>query len=130
MSKVLLISNDISLQNIISSNLILKNYQIVNFSASNDSLDIMSQVCVVNPFILILDDDFTNPITPHLLSSIRKVSPKLNTIFVTSDSSLEIGRKIHSIGVKFYMIKPIARQKLNEFLKSIEKENQKQFIIQ
>lgn len=130
MIKVLLISNDINVQSITTTNTLSKNYQFINYSSSNDPLDIMSQVCVVNPSTLILDDDFTHPKTEHLLSSINKVHPKISTIFITSDSSLEIGRKIHSIGVKFYMIKPISEQKLSEFLKSIDKENQKQFINQ
>lgn len=130
MIKVLLISKDKNLQILKDNEYLSEIYQFINYFSSSDSLDIMSQVCVTNPSILILDDDFTNPETPHLLSSIKKVHPKLNTIFITSDSSIEIGRRIHSIGVKFYMIKPVSEKKLSEFLKSIVKENQKQFINQ
>lgn len=122
MIKILLISVDTELKLFINNNFRSPNYQIIVFNTTNDPLEVMSQVFNINPSILILDDDFTGPDSAHLLSSIKKAKSKLNTIFITSDSSLELGRKIHSIGVKFYMIKPVSEFKICEFLKSIERE--------
>jgi response regulator of citrate/malate metabolism len=122
MIKVLLISIDKNFKSLIEKKYHNPNYHFINFCSTTDSLDIMSQVCTINPSILILDDDFLGNDSLHLLQSIKKVNPKLNIIFTTSNTSLELGRKIHSIGVKFYMIKPISEFKFYEFLKAIEKE--------
>jgi response regulator of citrate/malate metabolism len=82
----------------------------------------MSQVFGVNPSVLILDDDFLQNMSEHLLRSIKKANSKLSIIFITSNTSLEFGRIINSIGVKHYLMKPITENEMQEYLNSIIKE--------
>ena len=119
MVKILLISTDNLLQTFLEKNRNEEENHYLNFSASNDPLDIMSHVCSSNPSLLILDDDFITPNTEKLLSSIKKVNPKLPIIFITSNTSLELGRAINSIGVKYYLMKPLSDEDLNEFITSV-----------
>ncbi len=122
MIKVLLISIDQTIKFFTEKNYINSEYQFTFFNSTTDPLDIMAQVCSINPSILILDDDYINPNSIHLLSSIKKVNPKLSIIFITSNTSLELGREINSIGVSYYLMKPITENEFNAFLKSLVKE--------
>lgn len=122
MVKVLLISVDQTIQSFTEKSQGNQEYQFTVFNSTTDPLDIMSQVCSINPSILILDDDFINPNSVRILSSIKKVNPKLSVIFVTSNTSLELGRQINSIGVKFYLMKPISENVFHEYLKSANKQ--------
>jgi DNA-binding response OmpR family regulator len=119
MVKLLLISNDYSLQNFLEKNSKDSEFYFSPYSVSNDALDIMSHVCSNNPSLLIIDDDFVKPISERLLASIKKVNPKLPIIFITSNTSLELGRAINSIGVKYYLMKPLSDEDLREFITSI-----------
>lgn len=129
MMKIVIISIDETLKNFYSREDIDLKYQFITYNSTKDSLDLMAQICSINPSALILDDDFISPNSAHLMESIKKVSPNLKTIFITSNSSVELGKKIYSIGVKFYMIKPISEFKLSEYLKSIEKEETKNNLL-
>lgn len=122
MIKVLLISVDKTIKFFTEKNYNNPNYNFTTFCSTTDPLDIMSQVCSVNPSILILDDDFINPNSVHLLNSIKKVNPKLSVIFLTSNTSLDLGRQINSIGVKYYLMKPISENDFHEFLESTNKQ--------
>jgi response regulator of citrate/malate metabolism len=122
MIKVLLITIDKAIKFFTEKNYSSPEYQFTFFNSTTDPLDIMAQVCTINPTILILDDDYINPNSIHLLSSIKKVNPKLSIIFITSNTSLELGREINSIGVSYYLMKPISEHEFNEFLKSLVKE--------
>jgi two-component system, response regulator YesN len=122
MIKVLIISVDQTIKFFVEKNYDDPKYQFITFSSTKDPLDIMSQICSINPSILILDDDFINPNSVHLLGAIKKVNPKLSIIFLTSNTSLDIGRKINSIGVKYYIMKPITDKEFQEFLKSVNKQ--------
>ena len=95
-----------------------------NFSNSLDPLDIASEIFSINPSLLIIDDDFTAPNSAKILESLKKVNSKLQIIFITSDTGLELGRKINKIGVKYYLIKPIEKESLNQFIKSVKTENE------
>ena len=125
MLKILIISVDQNLKSFSERNFNNPDFQIITYCSTTDPLDIMSQVCSTNPSILVLDDDFINPNTVHLLTSIKKVNPKLSIIFITSNTSIELGRQIHSIGVKFYLMKPYTDNEFTEFLNSIIKEQAK-----
>lgn len=94
------------------------------YDTSTDPLDVISEIASKISNILILDDDFLSPNSAKLLESIKKVSPNLPIIFLTSDTSLELGRKINSIGVKYYLIKPVSESNLREFVKSVKNENE------
>ena len=122
MVKTLLISIDETLKLFMEKNSSATNFQFVSFSSSNDPLDIMSNVCSTNASLLILDDDFVMPNSERLLTSIKKVNPKLSIIFITSDTSIELGRTINSIGVKYYLMKPISDEDLQEYANSLIEE--------
>ena len=119
MIKVLLISIDKEIKRFIESNYTESDLQFTVFNSTTDLLDIMSQVCSFHPSILLLDDDFTTPNSVHLLKNIRKTNPKMSIIFITSDSSYDLGRSVHNIGVTYYLLKPITEIELREYLKSI-----------
>lgn len=89
------------------------------YDGTNYPLDIMSTVCKKNPALLILDDDFVLSGTTHLLRSIRKVKPELDIIFVTSNNSIELGKKISALVVQYYAIKPIPPQELFDSINSL-----------
>lgn len=122
MIKILIISIDQNIKFFSEKNFNNPDFQFITFSSTTDPLDIMSQVCSIHPSILILDDDFISPNSIHLLESIKKVNPKLSVIFVTSNTSLELGRKINSIGVKSYLMKPISESVFHEYLKSANRQ--------
>ena len=122
MIKVLLISVDQNLKSFMEKNYSLPEFQFITFNSSRDPLDLMSQIFSMNPSVLILDDDFLLNMSEHLLRSIKKANPKLSVIFITSNTSLELGRKINSIGVIYYLMKPITEDEFQEFLNSIIKE--------
>jgi two-component system response regulator YesN len=124
MAKMLFISKDnmlIQSLNYTAENL---NCEYYNFSNSIDPLDIASEIFSINPSLLIIDDDFTAPNSAKILESLKKVNSKLQVIFITSDTGLDLGRKINKIGVKYYLIKPIERESLNQFIKSVKTENE------
>lgn len=124
MAKMLFISKDnmlIQSLNYTAENL---NCDYYNFSNSIDPLDIASEIFSINPSLLIIDDDFTAPNSAKILESLKKVNSKLQVIFITSDTGLDLGRKINKIGVKYYLIKPIEKESLNQFIKSVKTENE------
>ena len=79
------------------------------YSGVQNSLDILSFIISGNASLILLDDDFTCPNSVHLLESVRKVNKEQKIIFLTSDDSIDIGKKISSLGVQFYAIKPISK---------------------
>ncbi len=69
-----------------------------------------------------MDDDFISPNSVRLLETLRKSHPKTAIIFITSNTSLELGRTINTIGVNFYLMKPFTE---NEFIVRIQSINNK-----
>jgi len=123
--KTMLISKDPDLIRIITSSDVFSKEKYILMSESKDPLDIMSSVCSKNPTLLILDDDFLKPDTAHILKSIKKVKQNIFVIFITSNSSIDIGREVSQLGIQFYALKPLAKDELIESLKSITKLNSK-----
>jgi DNA-binding response OmpR family regulator len=91
------------------------------FCGASEPLDIMSAVCTQNPALIVLDDDFIQPRSAHLLQSIRKVQKSLDIIFLTSNNSIELGKEITSLAVQYYAIKPISGKELMASINSILK---------
>lgn len=119
--QILIISNDSELINITKCPQNNEDCTIKVFNDSRDPLDIMSTVCLANPTILIIDDDFLKPGTSHILSSIKKIMDQLAFIFVTSNSNIDLGREISQLGVYYYAVKPLEKGSMIEALKSIIK---------
>jgi len=95
------------------------------YSGEKNSLDILSFIISGNTSLLVLDDDFTNPHSVHLLESVRKVKKEQKIIFLTSDNSIDLGKKISSLGVQYYSIKPITVKELIQSINSIFKHESK-----
>ena len=114
--KVLFVSNDMQLLKTWQS-VLTKSSGINNLKAeTNDVLDLMSAICSERPSLLIIDDDFIQPNTGHLLRSVRKVNQSLKIMFITSNTSIDLGREISPLGIYYYTYKPID---INEFTDSI-----------
>ena len=122
MIKILLISIDQTIKSFLDKKYLNSKHQFITFNSTTDPLDIVSQVCTINPSILILDDDFITPESSRILSSIKKVNPKISILFLTSNTSLELGREINSVGVKYYIIKPVSEKDFGDFLDSVKKQ--------
>lgn len=119
--KILLISKDRQILSILNGNDVLGGNQLHIYDQNLDPLDVMSWVCTERPAILILDDDLFKPNSAHILRSIKKIHKNIAIIFVTSDPSIELGREISPIGIKFYALKPLAELEIKEVIKSITK---------
>ncbi|MFH1195989.1 MAG: hypothetical protein V1720_09765 [bacterium] len=92
----------------------------VHFSKENSNpLDILSEYCTVKPSLLILDNDLMQSSTLQILHSIKKIDKNVSTIFITSDSSIELGREITPSGVQFYGIKPLEEKEFFDAINSI-----------
>jgi len=78
------------------------------------------------PSVVIVDDDFMTPNSVTLIESIRNVNQKTKIIFTTSDSSIELGKKVSQLGIYYYNIKPIDKSEFNELLNSIIKSKTQQ----
>lgn len=116
---ILVISNDIELINMVSCPLDVKDCLTKVYNESRDPLDIMSTVCLTNPTILVIDDDFLKPETSHILSSIKKIMQKVAVIFVTSNNNIDLGREVSQMGVYYYALKPLENDAMIDALKSI-----------
>lgn len=90
------------------------------FNNSNNPLDLMTRVCSINPAVLIMDDDFLSPNSAHTLESIKQVNQKTEIIFLTSDTSIELGRSISQLGIHYYGIKPVDKEDLRDAVRSLK----------
>jgi len=117
--QILVISNDKELINTVSCPVEVEDCHIRVYNDSRDPLDIMSTVCLANPTILVIDDDFLKPQTSHILSSIKKIMQKLAIIFLTSNTKIELGREVSQLGVYYYALKPLENDAMMDALKSI-----------
>jgi len=117
--RTLIISDEYSLKNM---NQFLNGYketELTFFSESKDPFVIISKTIDLNPALIVIDDDFTSPNTVQILKSIKTINKKIATIFVTSNSSLELGREVTPLGVQFYAIKPLSVTEIFDSIKSI-----------
>ena len=119
--KTVIISNDNELINIIKNLQEIPENQLGIYSDNPDALEIMSHVCTEHPNTLIIDDDFTKPESAQVLRAIRKVNDKVKIVFISSDSSVELGREISPVGILYHAVKPVEIQEINDLFKSINK---------
>jgi response regulator of citrate/malate metabolism len=125
--RILLISEDTLLQSIVKN--FGENTQ-ASTSVYNDDpkpIKVLSSFLSRQPSVLIVDDDFLKPNSVEILESIRNVNKKTKIIFASSDSSLELGKKVSQLGIYYYAIKPIDESEFKELLDSLLKPKSKQF---
>ena len=119
--KTMLVSKDPELMRIIKSSDVFSKEKYIMISESMDPLDIMSTVCSKNPTLLVIDDDFLKPDSAHILKSIKKVKPNIYIIFITSDSSFDLGKEVSQLGIHFYTHKPLGEKELIDSVRSISR---------
>ena len=119
--KTVIISNDSQLINIIKNLKVIPENQLGIYSDNPDALEIMSHVCTQHPGTLIIDDDFTQPQSAHVLNAIRKVNKNVKIVFISSDTSVQLGREISTAGILYHAVKPVDKQEINELFNSINK---------
>lgn len=117
--KTVIISNDYKLIDSIKNLKVIPENQLGIYSENSDALEIMSHVCTEHPNTLIIDDDFTKPQSAHVLSAIRKVNNKVKIVFISSDSSVELGREVSQVGILYHAVKPVDKEEINELFNSI-----------
>jgi len=129
--KTMLVSKDPELIRIITSSDVFSKEKYIMISESMNPLDIMSTVCSKNPTLLIIDDDFLKPDSAHILKSIKKVKQNIYIIFITSDSSFDLGKEVSQLGIQYYAIKPLDKNELIESVNSISqlKSKRNQFDV-
>ena len=118
--KTVIISNDNQLINIIKNLKLFPENQLGIYSEDADALEIMSHVCTEHPNTLVIDDDFTQPHSAQVLNAIRKVNNNVKIIFISSDSSVELGRDISQVGILYHAVKPINEDEINDLFNSIK----------
>lgn len=121
MMKTVIISNDNELINIIKTMSLIPENQLGIYSDKADALEIMSHVCTEHPSTLIIDDDFVKPESAHVLNAIRKVNNNVKIIFISSDSSVELGREVSKTGILYHAVKPVDVNEINDLFQSINK---------
>lgn len=127
MMRILLISNDSALQSIIKKFDLNSDTSLLLYSTNPNPLEVVSNCLSSKPSVLIVDDDLLTPNTLQVLESIRKVDNNMKIIFVTSDASIDLGKKISPLGIFYYAIKPIEECDFTELLESVIKTKSKHF---
>ena len=67
---------------------------------------------------LILDAHLEGINGVQVLSMVKNLDPDLPVIVITGDSSIDLERKIRSLGVFYYLIKPFKMEELREVISS------------
>ena len=117
--RILIISNEYTKENMLQ---LIKGYneaELTFLSEKNDPFVIISKTIDLNPSLVVIDDDFTAPNTVQVLKSIKTINKIMAIIFVTSDTSLELGREVTPLGIQFYAIKPLSKTEIFDSIKSI-----------
>ena len=117
--RILLISDDSNLKAIAQNFEVCSGASTSIYNGDPAPIKILSFFLSSHPSVIIVDDDYLAPNSFTLIESIRKVNQKTRIIFTTSDSSIELGKKISQLGLYFYNIKPIVESEFKELLDSI-----------
>lgn len=93
------------------------------YNSNKNPLDIVNFIYESKPSVLLIDDDFINPNSATLIGTLNKVRENLKIIFLTSNSSIELGKEISQLVIQYYAIKPLDEAEFEELLVSILKTN-------
>lgn len=121
--QILAITEDISLLSSLTDLNISEIGTIKLYKKSYDPLEVISSVHSLSPTLLIFDDDILKPNSEKILKSIKQISKNVVIIFLTSDNSVDLGRKISPMGVYFYGIKPISKREILNLINSVNTNN-------
>ncbi len=116
---------------IISKEFCEKDYPVFNGNTTDNDvnyikdfsspLELVSKIITFNPALLVIDDDLTQPDSIEIIKSIKNINKEIATVFITSNSSVEFGRRVSPLGIQYYAIKPIEKKDLTESISSIKK---------
>ncbi|MFH1525471.1 MAG: hypothetical protein ABIJ40_02175 [Bacteroidota bacterium] len=123
--KILALSKDEDIIKLLDSKAEINCLEITYSQAQKSPYDVISDTCSAQPSILILDDDLLKPNTSNFIESVKKLCQSISIIFLTSDDSIELGRKISPFGVHYYAIKPVDVNNFSEALDSLINIKQK-----
>ena len=115
----MLITDDNSLIGMAEDLGVWKDNELIVYNESSDPIDVLTFIYVETPSVLIFDDDYLSPNSSAVIDSIGKVNKETKIIFATSDSSIELGKKISPLGIYYYAIKPIEESEIKELLDSL-----------
>jgi len=124
--KIMLITDDNSLIGMAEDLGVWKDNELIVYNESSDPIDVLTFIYVETPSVLIFDDDYLSPNSSAVIDSIGKVNKETKIIFATSDSSIELGKKISPLGIYYYAIKPIEESEIKELLDSLLNTKSKQ----
>jgi len=119
--KIFTLSTDKEIIRLVDSFASENKHQSIVYNKSKVPIDIVGYVYEKNPFIVIVDDDYATPNAAVVISTIKKMKENVKIIFVTSDASVELGKKISPLGITFYAIKPLDKYEFEDLLGSISK---------
>jgi len=119
--KIVTVSSDTNIIKLIDKPDVKGKNQLIIYNKSKDLLDVVSFIHTNHPSILIVDDDFLKPDSAHLLENVKKLNPDLAIVFITSDSGIELGKKVSQVGISFYGLKPLSENELEDSIRSITK---------
>ena len=117
--RILIISNEYTKENMLQLINGYKDADLAFLSEKSDPFVIISKTIDLNPSLVVIDDDFTTPNTVQVLKSIKTINKNMAIIFVTSNTSLELGREVTPLGIQFYAIKPLSKTEIFDSIKSI-----------
>lgn len=123
--RIMLITDDNSLIGMAENIGALKDSELKVFNDSNDPFDVLTFTYTETPSIVIIDDDFLSPNSVSIIKMLKRLNKDISIIFFTSDSSLELGKKVTPLGILFYGIKPIDKSEFNELINSIIESKKK-----
>lgn len=123
--RILLISKDKQLQTFLENFGDDCDTTAIIYNDDPNPIKILSFYLSLQPSVIIVDDDYLSHNSVAFIESVRKLNQKTKIIFATSDSSIELGKKISPLGIYFYAIKPIDEREFKELLDSLLKSKAK-----
>lgn len=116
---ILMITKDQKLRKITKAVELTTKNNFMIFDKSSGLLEVTSKILKIKPSVIIIDDDFIKPNSAKIIKTIKEILYDINIIFVTSNNSIKFGRKINTLGIQFYAIKPIEENQIIDLLSSI-----------
>ncbi|MGB5894212.1 MAG: response regulator, partial [Ignavibacteriaceae bacterium] len=117
--RILLISEDSLLQTIVKRFGENTQASTMLYNDNPKPIKVLSNFLSEKPSVLIVDDVYLKPNSGEILESIRNVNKEMKIIFASSNSSLELGKKVSQLGIYYYAIKPIEESEIKELLDSL-----------
>lgn len=100
------------------------------YNKSRRPIDIVGFTYEKNPSLIIVDDDYVNPDAAVMISTLKKIKKNIEIIFITSNSSIELGKQISPLGITYYAIKPLDKEDFDELLNSVSKKRKTNLLTQ